>query len=37
MKGPIDVVAGLTSGIEMIRALDRAYGSKGIGEQMDLY
>lgn len=37
MKGPIDVVAGLTSGIEMVRALDRAYGSKGIDEQMDLY
>lgn len=37
MKGPTDVVAGLTNGIEMIKALDRAYGSKGIDEQMDLW
>ncbi|RYP53056.1 hypothetical protein DL768_001911 [Monosporascus sp. mg162] len=35
--GPMAVISGLTKGTVMLRALEKAYGSKGIDEQFDLW
>ncbi|RYP80353.1 hypothetical protein DL769_002502 [Monosporascus sp. CRB-8-3] len=35
-EGPITVVTGLTRVTEMIKALERSYGAKGIDQKMDL-
>ncbi|RYP42708.1 hypothetical protein DL767_000077 [Monosporascus sp. MG133] len=36
-EGPMAVVAGLTKGTEMVKVLERLYGTKGIDQKMDLW